>query len=121
MLKSSSDVFSNDFYCRRENEGLFGKGLMPSPHSSVGTWCIADLRTEGRWFEARLCQYSFQELIIVITTGFIPLSLLSVVNNRYMRKQPVAWKPYCAEYWLTLSKTTNFRLFLIERVCRRQF
>ena len=46
-------------------------------HSSVGS--VADLRTEGRWFDLRLGQYSFRGLTIVIATGFIPLSPLSVV------------------------------------------
>ena len=46
--------------------------------SSVGS--VADLRTGGRWFDARLGQYSFLELMIVIATGSIPLSPLSVVS-----------------------------------------
>ena len=37
------------------------------------------VRTGGRWFNPRLGQYSFQGLMIVIATGFIPLSPLSVV------------------------------------------
>ena len=49
------------------------------PHISVGS--VADLRTGGRWFDPRLGQYSFQGLMIVIATGFIPLSLLSVVST----------------------------------------
>ena len=48
------------------------------PHSSVGS--IADLRTGGGWFDPRLAQYSFCGLI-VIATGFIPLSTLSVVST----------------------------------------
>ena len=40
-------------------------------------------------------------LMIVIVTGFIPLSLLSIVfNNGYVGKQPVAWKEYCVESFL---------------------
>ena len=35
---------------------------------------VADLRTGGRWFDPRLGQYSFRELMTVIATGFIPLS-----------------------------------------------
>ena len=48
-------------------------------HSSVGS--DANLRTGGRWFDPRLGQYSFRELMIVIATGFIPLSPLSVVST----------------------------------------
>ena len=45
-------------------------------------------------------------------------SLIAVhcLNNGYVGKQPLAWKEFCAEYWLTLSQTTNFRLFQTERV-----
>ena len=46
------------------------------PHSSVGS--VADLRTRSRWFDPWLGQYSFQGLMIVIATGFIPLSLLPI-------------------------------------------
>ena len=49
------------------------------PHSSVGT--VQDLRTGGRWFDPTLGQYSYQGLMIVIATGFIPLSPLSVVST----------------------------------------
>ena len=54
--------------------------LIPSvkPHSSVGS--NADLRTGGRWFD--IGQYSFGGLMIVIATGFIPLSPL-LVNIGY--------------------------------------
>ena len=53
--------------------------LNPSaePHSSVGS--VADLRAGGCWFDPWLGQYSVRGLMIVITTGFIPLSPLSVV------------------------------------------
>ena len=48
-------------------------------HSSVGS--VADLRIGDLWFDPRLAQYSFQGLMIVIATGFIPLSPLSVVST----------------------------------------
>ena len=38
----------------------------------------------GGWFDPCLCQYSFQGLMIVIATGFIPLSLLFVVLTMVM-------------------------------------
>ena len=38
--------------------------------------------------------------MIVVVIGFIPLSLLLIVYDGYVGKQPVAWKEYCAEYWL---------------------
>ena len=46
-------------------------------HSSVCS--IADFRTGGCWFDPLLGQYSFRGLLIVIATGFIPFSLLSIV------------------------------------------
>ena len=52
------------------------------PYSSVGS--VEDLRTVGRWFDPRLGQYSLLELMIVIATGFIPLSPLSVVSTMFM-------------------------------------
>ena len=52
------------------------------PHSSVDS--VADLSTGGRWFDPRLGQYSFRELMIVIATGLIPLSPLSVVSTMVM-------------------------------------
>ena len=48
------------------------------PHSSVGS--VADLRTGGRWFDPWLSQYSVRGLMIVISTGFIPLSPLSIAS-----------------------------------------
>ena len=67
------------------------------PYCSVVS--VADLRTEGRWFDPWLGQYSFRGLMIVIATGFIPLSPLSVVSTMW-EKQPVAWKEYYGEYRL---------------------
>ena len=52
------------------------------PHSSVS--CVADLRTGGRWFGPGLGQYSFQGFMIVIATGFFPLSPLSVLSAMVM-------------------------------------
>ena len=53
-------------------------------HRSVGS--VADLRAGDRWFDARLGQYSLRELMIVIATGFIPLSLLSVFSTMVERE-----------------------------------
>ena len=52
------------------------------PHSSAGS--VADLRKAGGWFDHRLGQYSFRGLMIVIATGFIPLSPLSTVSTMVM-------------------------------------
>ena len=70
------------------------------PHSLVGS--VQDLRTGGRWLDPWLSQYSLRGLMIVIATGFIPLSLLSVVLTMVMWESS-HWlkKKYCAEYWLT--------------------
>ena len=42
------------------------------------------LRTGGGWLNPWLRQYSFGGLMIVIATGFIPLSLLSIVSTVVM-------------------------------------
>ena len=51
------------------------------PHTSVDS--VPDLRT-GRWFDRQLGQYSSGGLLIVIGTGFIHLSLLSIVSTMVM-------------------------------------
>ena len=67
--------------------------------SAVGS--EQNLRIGGRWLDPRLGQYSFQGSVIVIATGFIPHSPLSIVLTMvYVGKHPVAWKEHCAEYWL---------------------
>ena len=38
--------------------------------------------------------------MIILVTGFISLSLLSIVSASYVGKQPVAWKDNLAQYWL---------------------
>ena len=58
---------------------ISGQVELPSPHSSVIS--VADMRTRGRWFDPRVGQYSFQGLMIVIATRFIPLLPLSVVST----------------------------------------
>ena len=67
------------------------------PHSLVGS--VADLRTGGRWFDPLLnpvpriddshCDRIHSSLTVV-----------RCFDNSYVGKQPVAWKEYCAEYWL---------------------
>ena len=54
--------------------------VTPRPMAQSVT-SVADLRTGGRWL---LGQYSFRGLMIVIATGFIPLSPLSVVSKMVM-------------------------------------
>ena len=51
--------------------------FVAEPHSSIGN--VADLRLGGR-----SANIFFQGLMIVIATGFIPLSLLSVVSTMVM-------------------------------------
>ena len=72
--------------------------MFAESHSSVGS--VADLRTGGRWFDP-LGQYSFRGLMIVIATGFIPLSPLSVVSTmaKWESSQCLGAE-YSVEYWL---------------------
>ena len=55
---------------------------LAEPHSSVGS--VAGLRTGGRWCDPRLGLYFFRRSMIVIATGFIPFSTLSVVSTMVM-------------------------------------
>ena len=71
-----------------------------NPHSSVGS--VADLRTGSRWFDPRLGQYSFRGLMTVIATFLF--TAVRYFDIGYVGKQPVAWKEYCAEYWLKESR-----------------
>ena len=57
--------------------------ITAEPHSSVGS--LADLRT-GHWFDPRLDHNS--------------LTTVHCFDNGFVGKQPLAWKEYCAEYWL---------------------
>ena len=50
------------------------------PDSSVAS--VQDLGTGGRWLDPRLGQYSFRELMIVVATGLISLSPMSIVSKR---------------------------------------
>ena len=58
--------------------------LDAEPHSSVDS--VANLRTGGCWVDPQLSQYSYRWLMIIIATGSIPLSLLSLVSTM------VIWK-----------------------------
>ena len=70
------------------------------PHSSVGS--IQDLRAVGRWFDHRLGLSLFFPRIddshCVRIHSF--LTAVQCFDSGYVGKQPVAWKEYCAEYWL---------------------
>ena len=71
--------------------------IWAKPHSSVDS--VADLRTGGGWLDPRLSQYS------VIDDGHCDrdhssLTAVSRFKNGFVGKQLVAWKEYCAEYWL---------------------
>ena len=75
--------------------------MTAEPSSAVGV--SQDLRTRGHRFDPQLGQYSFPGLMIVIPTGFIPFSPMSIIVDNdfrcgYVGKQPVAWKEYLAEY-----------------------
>ena len=68
------------------------------PNRSVGS--VADLRREGRWFDP--CSANILPKIDDSHCDRIHSSLTAVryFDNGYVGKQPVAWKEYCAEYWL---------------------
>ena len=76
-------IWSGPKFCRvGMGKDIGGRLFEYPPHSSVGS--VAYLRTGGHWFDPRLGQYSFRELMIAIATGFIPLSPLSAVSTMVM-------------------------------------
>ena len=100
ILGKAENVFQKSFFPRAiKSLDSIVKVMLAEPQSSVGS--IADLRTGGCWFDARLCQYSFQGLMIVIATSFIPLSPMSIVLMMVMWESN-QWlgKKYCTNYWL---------------------
>ena len=38
--------------------------------------------------------------MVVIVTGFIPVTAVHSFNNGNVGKQPLAWKEYLVDYWL---------------------
>ena len=83
--KGGVNEFANNidtFQTAQTDKGQNGFLFVAEFHSSVGS--VQDFRTGGRWFDPRLGQYSFRVLIIVIATGFIPLSALSIVSTIVM-------------------------------------
>ena len=58
-------------------------------------------RAYGHWFDPQARPIFFRGLMIVIATGFIPLSHLITVlmMHGFVQKQPVAWEEYRAENW----------------------
>ena len=61
------------------------------PHSSVGS--VADLRTEGRWFDPRIGQYFFPKIDDSHCNWFhSSLTAVRCFDKGYVGKQPVAGK-----------------------------
>ena len=86
--------------------------IIAEPHSSFGS--VEDLRTRSRWLDPWLGEDSFRELMIVIATGFIPLSSLSFVSTTIILE---------SSQWLgknivrmALNTTQSFNC----GICRRQ-
>ena len=67
----------------------------PSLCSSVGTGSVPELRTGCRWFETRLSQYTFRELVIVIHSTS---TAVHCFDDGYVEKQRVGWKEYYGAY-----------------------
>ena len=90
------------------------KTCRAEPHSSVGS--VADLITGSRWFDPPLGQYSFPGLIIVIATGFIPLSppLVLWESSQWLGKnivQSTGWKNSRKAYICALASTMQLKYY----------
>ena len=71
----------------------------PSSTCSVGN--LEDLRAGGRWCEPPVRPIFFPGIDDSHCDRFhSSLTAVRCFNNDYVRKQPVAWEEYCAEYWL---------------------
>ena len=84
-------------------------------YSSNSFVSILDLKTGGSWFNARSINF-FRIEQNTQWKLWIPPSTLTNVST-----MPVTSEKKLCGIPLTLSQTTNFRLFQNERVCRRQF
>ena len=91
LVASEKDNGSQNFVAKRATQEHIFHQLKAEPHSSMGS--VADLRTGGRWFDPWIGQYSFQGLMIVIVTGFIPLALMWVVFEVTLLLEK--WKLLC--------------------------
>ena len=78
--------------------GFFSRGVI-LPHNSFGS--AQDLRTGGRRLNPLTWPIFFPR-IDDSHCDRIHFSLITVLcfDDDYVGKQPVAWKEYCAEYWL---------------------
>ena len=81
-MSDAFQTFSKPLFRSAQHFMPLFKLIKPSSIAQSGS--VVDLRTGGRWFDTRLGQYSFRGLMIVIATGFIPLSPLSVVSAMVM-------------------------------------
>ena len=90
--------------CKIVNKKKANIFAVPSPIAP--SVALQILRTGGRVFDPWLDQYSFFPRIDANHCDSIHSSVIAVpsFDNGYVEKQPVAWKEYCAEYWLTLSQ-----------------
>ena len=87
------------FYSVNKPRWIVFQLFTAEPYSSVGS--VADLWTGGRWFDPLLGPIFFPwiddnhwDRIYSSLTSF------RCFENGYVGKEPVAWKEYCAEYWL---------------------
>ena len=113
-------IYKGHIFKKRLLWGISVSQTCAKPHSSVGSvWGFEKRRSLVRSPAGPI----FFPRIDDSHCGRIHSSLTAVCcfDNSHVGQQPVAWKEYCAEYWLTLSQMANIRLFQTERVHRRQF
>ena len=143
-ISSFSIVFSKDMYCRhRKNQSLFRKGLTYTKEYKHGVELFGVETLHGFPLKFVLCfLFIFQMTIIYscIARGTTILcshgnqgginanyeqaaeSVLPSIPTRNDGKTTItANRSLLDNTVLTLSQMTNFRLFQMERVCRRQF
>ena len=78
------------------------------PNSSVGS--AQDLKTGSHWFDLGLGQNFFKRNDDSHCDRiYCSLTAVHCFPKGYIGKQPVAWKEYCAEYWLKILQESMDR------------
>ena len=80
---------------------------LPSPIAQSAVYC-EDLRTGGCWLDPWVWLIFFPRIDDSHCDRIhSSLTAVSCLYNGYVGKQPVAWKEYCVEYWLTVGRVQH--------------
>ena len=78
---------------------FFHQNIVTDLYSSADS--VLDLRAGSRWFDPKVRPKFFPRIDDSHSDKIhSPLTAFDYLDNVYVGKQPVAWRKYCAEYWL---------------------